>query len=298
MPLDAIAAVIELHSCDFAIVWACRGQIISMWRHNSSYIGFDSEGSWREAEVGCEGGGVGRDAEPEPATGGGLDDPFAASEFFDARDLVQVKYEMVRRVRVDGQPVSRAAAAFGFSRPSYYQAAAAVDAAGWAGWCRPGRGRGGRTSSPTRSSRSPGSCASRTPRWARRSWPPRSPTIRGAGASALGGAGAGPGRAPQKRRRTMNPTTPATADRRRGRYEQLRAARPGRRRRRVAARAGGAAAPRGGGLAARLAGGRRDRPAADAGPRGPAVGGRRGRRAGRAARRDGAGRRRRGGEQR
>jgi transposase len=53
-------------------------------------------------------------------------------EFFDARDMVQVKYEMVRRVRAEGQPASRAAAAFGFSRPSYYQAAAAVDAGGLA----------------------------------------------------------------------------------------------------------------------------------------------------------------------
>src|SRR5206468_7623872 len=54
------------------------------------------------------------------------------AEFFGARDLVQVKYEMVRRVRAEGQPVSAAAAAFGFSRPSYYQAAAAVDAGGLA----------------------------------------------------------------------------------------------------------------------------------------------------------------------
>src|SRR6476620_4331322 len=60
------------------------------------------------------------------------DEEFGASEFFDARDLVQVKYEMVRRVRVDGQPVTRSAAAFGFSRPSFYQAAAAVDAGGLA----------------------------------------------------------------------------------------------------------------------------------------------------------------------
>jgi transposase len=61
-------------------------------------------------------------------------------EFFDARDLVQVKYEMVRRVRADGQPVTKAAAAFGFSRPSYYQAAAAVEADGLAGLvpARPG----------------------------------------------------------------------------------------------------------------------------------------------------------------
>jgi hypothetical protein len=61
------------------------------------------------------------------------DEAFTAGpEFFDARDLVQVKYEMVRRVRAGGQPVTAAAAAFGFSRPSYYQAAAAVDAGGLA----------------------------------------------------------------------------------------------------------------------------------------------------------------------
>jgi transposase len=55
-----------------------------------------------------------------------VDEEFAAVEFLDARDLVQVRYEMVRRVQVDGVAVTRAAAAFGFSRPSYYQAAAAL----------------------------------------------------------------------------------------------------------------------------------------------------------------------------
>jgi len=60
------------------------------------------------------------------------DEAFAGSEFLDARDLVQVKYEMVRRVRVDGASVSGSAAAFGFSRPSYYQAAAAIDDGGLA----------------------------------------------------------------------------------------------------------------------------------------------------------------------
>lgn len=58
------------------------------------------------------------------------DDLFAASEFFDPRDLVQVKYEMLRRVQSDGQPVSRAAAAFGFSRPSFYQALATFQQGG------------------------------------------------------------------------------------------------------------------------------------------------------------------------
>lgn len=57
---------------------------------------------------------------------------FAGSDFFDARDLVQIKYEMVRRVRVDGQPVRHSATAFGFSRPSLYQARAALERGGLA----------------------------------------------------------------------------------------------------------------------------------------------------------------------
>lgn len=65
---------------------------------------------------------------------------FAGSEFLDARDLVQVKYEMVRRVRLGGDSVSGAAAAFGFSRPSWYAAAAALQEEGLPGLlaARPG----------------------------------------------------------------------------------------------------------------------------------------------------------------
>ena len=55
---------------------------------------------------------------------------FASGEFFDARDLVQVKYEMLRRVRIDGRPVSDSAARFGLSRPSYYQAQTAFEEGG------------------------------------------------------------------------------------------------------------------------------------------------------------------------
>jgi transposase len=59
-----------------------------------------------------------------------VDERFAGSEFLDARDLVQVKYEMVRRVRVDGDTVTRSAQAFGFSRPAFYEAQAALDGGG------------------------------------------------------------------------------------------------------------------------------------------------------------------------
>jgi transposase len=73
---------------------------------------------------------------PEQVT----DAEFLASDFFDARDAVQVKYEMVRKVRADGAPVTEAAAAFGYSRPAYYAAAAALESSGLEGLvpARPG----------------------------------------------------------------------------------------------------------------------------------------------------------------
>ena len=46
---------------------------------------------------------------------------------------MQVKYEMVRRVEADGLAASHAAAAFGFSRPSFYKAQAALHDGGLPG---------------------------------------------------------------------------------------------------------------------------------------------------------------------
>src|SRR6516162_9786953 len=60
------------------------------------------------------------------------DPAFTAGGFFDPADLLQVKYEMVRQVEVDGVPVSAAADAFGFARQSVYNARAALAAGGLA----------------------------------------------------------------------------------------------------------------------------------------------------------------------
>jgi transposase len=49
------------------------------------------------------------------------DELFERYEFFDARDLLQAKYEMVRRVQKDGWTVTQAAKTYGFSRPAYYE---------------------------------------------------------------------------------------------------------------------------------------------------------------------------------
>jgi transposase len=61
------------------------------------------------------------------------DSQFVESDFFDPRDGVQMKYEMLRRVRTDGWPVARAAAAFGLSRLTFYQAQSAFEEDGLAG---------------------------------------------------------------------------------------------------------------------------------------------------------------------
>jgi hypothetical protein len=103
---------------------------------------------------------------PEQVT----DPEFRGSDFFDARDAVQVKYEMVRKVKAGGAPVTEAAAAFGYSRPAYYAAAAALKSSGLDGLvpARPGprcARRSCRTGSPT-----PSACAC-TPARSRKRWP-------------------------------------------------------------------------------------------------------------------------------
>ena len=51
-----------------------------------------------------------------------IDELFVDSDFFDPNDLLQVKYEMLRRVARDDLTVRQAAQLFGFSRRSFYQA--------------------------------------------------------------------------------------------------------------------------------------------------------------------------------
>jgi transposase len=121
-------------------------------QYNPAYIQFDSEKgltNWINLRYNLpyifrvQGGAMSRidpreNKEKELRTCGALnprshkvtDELFAERAFFDARDLVQVKYEMLRRVQHDGKPVSQAAATFGFSRPSYYQIQSAFEAQG------------------------------------------------------------------------------------------------------------------------------------------------------------------------
>ena len=47
---------------------------------------------------------------------------FTENEFFDPHDLVQLKYETIRAVEVDGRPIAQAALDSGLSRPTIYEA--------------------------------------------------------------------------------------------------------------------------------------------------------------------------------
>lgn len=55
------------------------------------------------------------------------DELFQDYEFFDPHDLIQVKYEMLRRVQKDSWTVSRASKEFGFSRVSFYESRKALE---------------------------------------------------------------------------------------------------------------------------------------------------------------------------
>ena len=74
---------------------------------------------------------------------------FQDSAFFDPADLVQVKYEMLRQVAVDHQPVAPTAQAFGFSRPAFYHAQLTFTQGGFAGLLPRKRGpKGGHKLTP------------------------------------------------------------------------------------------------------------------------------------------------------
>ena len=60
-------------------------------------------------------------------------DLLSKSPFFDANDLTQMKYEMLRSVTVDEQPVAQAADTFGLSRVAYYHALNQYQSHGLAG---------------------------------------------------------------------------------------------------------------------------------------------------------------------
>jgi transposase len=74
-----------------------------------------------------------RDGVLNPHPEGVRDPLFNDNPFFDPRDLVQVRYEMVRRHQNDGIAITDVAENFGVSRPTFYKAQGALTGQGLAG---------------------------------------------------------------------------------------------------------------------------------------------------------------------
>ena len=79
---------------------------------------------------------------PEQVT----DPEFLSSDFFDARDAVQVKYEMVRKVKAAGPRSPRPPRRSGTRGLPTTRRPPRWNAPGWRGWCPPGPGRAAGTS--------------------------------------------------------------------------------------------------------------------------------------------------------
>jgi len=74
-----------------------------------------------------------RDGVLNPHPEGVRDPLFNDNPFFDPKDLVQVRYEMVRRHQNDGIAISDVAEIFGVSRPTFYKAQSALAGQGLTG---------------------------------------------------------------------------------------------------------------------------------------------------------------------
>lgn len=68
---------------------------------------------------------------------------FRRIDFFDPRDKLQVKYEMLRTHEVEEVSISRAAEEFGYTRQAFYQIKEAFQEQGMAGLLERKRGRKG-----------------------------------------------------------------------------------------------------------------------------------------------------------
>jgi transposase len=102
---------------------------ITYWKLGGGNINVSDEQNRRRTKV----ENLAQEGTLNPAAGKVRDPKFQEGGFFDPRDVVQVKYEMLRRVSVEKASVTDASDDFGVSRPTFYQAKSDFDDAGIAG---------------------------------------------------------------------------------------------------------------------------------------------------------------------
>ncbi len=117
------------HAGDLYVFRGARGDLIKILWHDglgmSLYASKDRKRSKADALV--------EDGTLNPAPEKVRDPKFQEDGFFDRRDIVQVKYEMLRRASVEKASVTDVADEYGVSRPTYYQAKADFEEGGIAG---------------------------------------------------------------------------------------------------------------------------------------------------------------------
>ena len=102
-------------------------------QHVAAYLYLHERGRAMARTKGGKREALARDGVLNPHPEAVRDALFADNPFFDPADLVQVRYEMVRRHEVDGQAIGEVAAKFGVSRPTFYKAQRALTATGLTG---------------------------------------------------------------------------------------------------------------------------------------------------------------------
>jgi len=111
--------------CTLQICWTgvrCSGIIIRTVHGDSMAVRSKSKSQKLEA--------LREEGTSNPTPNDVHDPKFLENEFFDPHDIVQVKYEMLRRVSVESASVSAATEEYGVSRPTYYQTKASFDKGG------------------------------------------------------------------------------------------------------------------------------------------------------------------------
>lgn len=129
-----MAELIYHRSAEYRGVVAGRSSIMSDYR----YIIILTVMRWKKPSDDAKVEALRRQGALHPHSEIVQDEAFQGEEFLDPRDRVQVKYEMLRRHRVEGQSVTEAAASFGVSRQAFYLAERAFEREGLPGLV-PGR---------------------------------------------------------------------------------------------------------------------------------------------------------------
>jgi transposase len=127
-----IIAILLLYYCLFpSRCWSRLSLTCVHMRRNNTYIQFARRVHGQTQKARSKTAGTQTHRHPHPAAVS--DTLFRENPFFDSKDLLQVRYEMLRRHRVEGASVVAVSSTFGISRPTFYQAQIAFGSGGLTG---------------------------------------------------------------------------------------------------------------------------------------------------------------------